>query len=116
MAEKLLYADNYQEHEAELARCLAQSGKVGCDEVILAHTSNTQRALQHIPTLLKDDVMRCVAEKSRLKLDEMAKMAESRGVPVRTVGQDTDVAWIGICELAKKEKPFLIVTGPGAPR
>ena len=110
--DKLLYAVNLEKYEPELARCLAELRDMGCDELVLAHISNTRRALQRIPTLLKDDVMRCVADASQEKLNEMARAARRQGMSVRTFTESADVAWIGICELAKREKPFLIVVGP----
>jgi len=110
--DKLLYAINFEKYETELARGLAELRDVGCDELILAHISNTRRALQRIPTLLKDDVMRCIADKSQEKLNEMANAARQQDMPVRTFAESADIAWIGICELARREKPFLIVVGP----
>jgi nucleotide-binding universal stress UspA family protein len=112
MSDKILYAVNFEEHEPELMSCLAELCAAGGQEILLAHFSNTQRVLRHLPVLLRDEAGESLAAISRSKLDEMAGLARERGVPVRTIIENADLAWIGTCELAQRERPFLIVAGP----
>lgn len=112
MLKKILYLLHCETYEPELAQCLTRLQTVGCQEMLLTHVLRTEEVLHHVPTLLQNELHRCLLEAARQQLVTLAQQCQTKEFSVRPLLQEGAWAWLEVQRLVQEEAISLIVVGP----